>query len=1071
MHKTQRNLSLTAFLFCAGLVVQPQTAPAQTVPTISHIMISAVSHASFNIQYKLASPGFVQVRYGVSSGSYTYSSVSYMVYGNGSDYNNVDVSISIGGLAPGTTYYVLPMARPNQDDDNGICKVASCGAVEQVITTAALPAVHPALPTPPNAWVPVEPQTANYTVVSMQVSPSKGECVAASNVAKQSGWRGAVTAGDNIGAILGKVGYGTVVEFPQGASCKVFQTDTYWHTGYVLPALPVDAVAGSMDSPNHRWIVFRTKTVAASDFPPSGVRTGPQWASKLAKLVAQTPGMPTRVGGTPNPGQQNFNGQIFDCYQSGCHHFWFENLEWTHLADATVYPAGATDPPAFTAFLRLVPDGLNLNNPATTPNYNVVDRVYAHVQPWPARQWASFVPGGNHWAIVNSYEVANIWIPGVSPTLNPTISGATLNIPKQFYQLNAFDNTPIGMTSSATATFTAPAGYTGGYIAWLDASGLTIDYATGPGVSLACSGCIAVSEASPSLGSVPVAAMYYFSGHLNNGTVVRDGSMPDNITPGVIPPWKPMAIYELPGNFGYIENNYFSAPGQTIYNDTDGAHTDQTWTHNYFYFPRSKMKNSGSWDGYGYTFRNVFETKQALRWRLEGNIFDGSAAYQNAGNAIYIAGSYAAPVWSTGTQDILIKNNLVKHVSSGFQCAGGGAQLPPDAPTAARIQIENNAWADLNRDLYNNGGGGFFSGAFQISPGCEDVTIHKNTVDRILGPGPSLLLIGAASSGATVMGEGLSVTNNIFHVSLNSLDVFWSQCGQNIASHPAYPAPVCSGGGTGTTYTQMLNNSFMQAGALITPSWTFTHNLIIGAFTKRAGGNWVDIDQGTMNSLEAALPKGNSFAKGNTLLARRTAAKWEASATTFGVKPTGLNSGDMGASIEDILNASGVVRNIVVNSGSASVQLSYQAPDARPCTVDFSGDGTTWARLSDTGGGVTRSIAIPGLSAGTAYQYRLMCYFDQSADYEFSADRVTTGTFTTATAAKRPVEIGFHLPNGAAKALITLSPPVGNPTVQTCSASPCTIPLEGGTYTRTTEYRTSSGALVGVRDVGRLSVR
>ena len=970
---------------CLAVVAYSQS----NVPTITHITVSAVSHASVNIQFKSSVPSWVQLKYGLSHGTYIYTSVSYQSSANAADNNNVDTSISLGGLAPGTTYYLLPTARPDEDDDLGICATPSCGAVEQVFTTEPLPAVHPAPPAPPSAWVPVEPDTTSYTVIPMKTGSTNGECVAAAGVPQQSMWNGAVLAGDNITAILQKIFYGTVIEFPQGASCKVFQTEPNWHTGYVLPMLPVDPKAsGNIDSPSHRWIVFRTKKINAADFPPFGVRTGPQWAAKLAKLVAQNPGMPTDGSG-PGRSVQNFNGQLFDCYVQGCHHFWFENLEWTHLADSTVYSAGLTDPPAFVPYIRFYPNGADITTPATTPDYNVVDRIYAHGQPWPSREMAVFSPGGNHWAIVNSYAQANMWYQGVYPRVNPIMNGSVVTIPKNVYQTNAFDNTPIGMTANATASFKVPGNYAGVFYAWIDRDGLTIDYQTGSGVTLTCAGCISMTESAPSRNSVPSTSMWFFNGHFSNGTAVLDQSTGWNVSPTALASFRPMGIYHWPGNFAYVDNNYFSAIGQPVYNDADGARQDATWTHNYFYFPRSKMQKSGQWDGYGYSFRNIFETKQALRWRLEGNIVDGAAAFQNPGNAMYVAGSYGG----TGTQDISIRNSIFKHLSSGFQCAGGGAQLPPDSPTAERIEVFNNLWLDLNRDLYNNGGGGLFSGPFSSYPGCEDMNIHRNTVDLTLGSGPALFLMGTASNGTSVMGEGLNFTDNEMHLSLNALDALAVVCGQNVPSHPANPATLCAGGTTGTTYKQMLDTSYMHAGSSITGSWNLTNNVIIGALTIRGVNAWIDIDQPTLNGIAANFPLGNIFPTGPTMSARRAAVNWDP--VTYRIVPSVWNPGNIGADVDAITAATGTVSHIAISPSATSVNFTYVAPDSRACYVDVSPNGISWARTTDNGGATARSLSVAGLVPGSKHQYRIMCYFDQSAAYEFLSDQITTGAFTT----------------------------------------------------------------------------
>jgi hypothetical protein len=968
------------------------------MPAIRNITVNAVSHASVNIQFTNNQPSWVQLKYGLSSGNYIYTSASYQSSVNPADNNNVDASLSLGGLAPGTTYYLLPTARPDEDDATNICATPACGAVEQVFTTQPLPAVHPVPPAPPVAWVPTEPDTSSYTVIPMQVSSSTGECVAAANVAQQPQWNGAVLAGDNITTILGKIFFGTVIEFPQGATCKVFQTESYFHSGYVLPALAIDPnAAGDIDSPNHRWIVFRTQAVNPADFPPFGVRTGPQWAPKLAKLVAQNPGVLTD-GSPPGLGLQGFNGQLFDCYRQQCHHFWFENMEWTHLADATVYPPGLADPPAFDDYIRLIPSLSGSPTPATTPNYNVIDRIYAHGQPWPSRELVVFAPGGDHWAIISSWGQANMWWQGVTPQVNPVMTGAVLNIPRGFYQQNAFDNNPIGMTAAATATFTVPNSYNGVFYAWIDQTGLTIDYQTGTGVSMVCTGCTAKAEASPARLSVPSTSMYFFSGHFSNGAAILDDSVLYNVTPSLLPSFKPMGIYDYPGQFAFVDNNFISAIGQTVYNDSYGAQTDETWTHNYFYFPRSKMQQSGQWDGYGYSFRNVFETKQALRWNLEGNIFDGAAAYQNPGTAVIVAGAYIAP-YSTGTQDIGIVNNIFKHIASGFECTGGGSAGPPDSPTAARIEVSNNLWLDLNRGLYNNGGFGFFSGPFSSYPGCEDLNIQNNTVGLTLGAAPALFLMG----GVSVMGEGLSITNNEMHLSESYYSVMYTVCGQVVASHPANPATLCTDGPTGTTYTQMLNTSYMHQGSTITPSWNFTNNVLIGAETNYGLPAWTDISQAELNQIAANFPPGNIFPTGATMAAREAAVNWDP--VTYQIVPSVWNPGNIGADVDAITSATGTVTNIVVTPAASSVQFAYTAPDTRACYADVSPDGVSWTRGQDSGGATARTLTITGLNAGVNYQYRLMCYSDQSATYEYLPNQITSGSFLIGRARRAPLPV------------------------------------------------------------------
>jgi hypothetical protein len=1032
--------------------------------TISAITVANIGHASVHIEYTTSAASWCQVRYGLSSGVYTYtggSGPSTTPYGG----SNQVCEIAIGGLTPGTPYFLQPTARPNINDATGICNTGGCGAAEQTFTTSAAPTVHPAPPTAPTSWVPTHPDTSAYTVISMVVSGGTGECVAASSIAQQPTWVAPVTAGDNITTILAAIGFATVIEFPQGASCKVLQTETGFHTGYALPAYPVDPTASSINDPAHRWVVFRTIQSATTDFPAFGVRTGPAWASKMAKLIAQTPGQPQ----SPGSGTQNFNGQLFDCYQIACHHFWFENMEWTHLADSTIYTPGAVDPPAFVNFLRLASPQYAASLPANQmPEYNVVDRVYMHEQPYPARLIGDLVPGGNHWAVLSSYLTANMWVQGAYPQVNPTMLGAVITVPQSTYKFNAISDPAIGMTGTASITFSGASlgSYTGVFYAWLDSGGLTLDYQTASGVTASCTGCTLTSEATPARTSVPATSMYFFNGHFSGGTAILDQSTPSNVNPSLFSAFTPRAIYEFPGNFGYVDNNYMSAIGQTYYNDTDGSHADHVWTRNYLDFPRTKMANSGTWDGLGYSFRNVFETKQATRWNISGNIFDGSAAYQNPGNVMYIAGSYAG-TFSTGTQDIAIRNNVFKHLSSGFQCAGGGAQQFPDSPTAERIAISNNLWLDLNRDLYNNGGGGLFSGPFSMYPDCIDVSIDHNIIGFTKGGGPSILTLGGASNYATtVVGEGIAYRNNQIMTSLGGLDVIISiDGGQAFSAFPANPLIPAS---NTTTWQGYLDGNMLRAGASIVPNWIVRANEIVGTQTNR-GGTWIDQTQTDVNGIASAWPEATStFPAGSTMSARLVSAGFSSTLNTSSGNPglyrsvaTSYNAGDRTANIDAVYAAAGIVSGISLTAGATSAQLRYVAPDSRACAVDVSPNGTTWTRTTDAAGARPRTLAITSLTASTAYQYRLMCYFDQTTAAEFASDEITTGTFTTTAAASRTVTQGFVLPTGATQILVTYTPFSGSAVTQTCTTSPCSLTVTSGAYTVTMQPQTGGAVSVG----------
>lgn len=1048
--------------------------------SISNINILSFDHASVTVQLTCSTACYPYIYYGTTSGGpYQYTSLSYPMTAN--PFTGIyTTAITISGLDPGTPFYFLPTARPNQDNDTGICNFPGCGSVEQIVTTLPDPPVHPVPPTRPTIYNPSsEPNTTGYATITMQVSGITGECVAASNVTAPGGggWIGNVTAGDNIQTILSEIGYAAIIDIPQNASCAFPQQNAFNHKGYNITPLALDpAAGGNINSPSHRWIIIQTHQSTSSDFPPFGIQMIPDYSSKLAKFVAQTPGTPTN-GQPPGLAVQNLIGQLFDGV-GAVHHYWFRNLEMTHLTNGTIYPGNQSDPPAFGPHMRIVPDGAG-----GVPSYIVIERNYMHGQPWPSRELSILFLQGNNMAVNNNYQDANTSWPGIYPATDPTYASAVITVPTSYFQYNAFNLNPIGptgqigMTSPATVTFSGAniGTYTGNFIGWLDSSGLTVGYQSSAGVSVACTGCTATSFSKPTRGqtytltalsrssntvsfttdgsaandagsgitvtiigatdnsfnttcsnltvltgttytctqtganattssgfvwippSFAATAMWYFSGHFNgSGSAVQDDSVPQRTIPGVITNWRPLGLYHNVVGMTYC-GNYIHAIGQTIYSDPYAITSDYNICRNYFYFPVSEMKNSGSWNGYHYSYRNIIEQKIGRRFWVWGNIFDGSSAYQNSGNVIFVPSAGDGPIDSlAGSSDWLIEYNIARHISSGIACDGGGPQRPPDYGMP-RMQITNNLFYDLNRDLYNDGGNGFFSGAFGATTNCEDLKIEHNTIALTKGQGPAFHFFGAGGgitgNGATqVMGEGLSWRKNLVVMSLTNqdpLNVIYSQCGQYIASHPANPADVC---GNVSTYTQMLNGSYIRAGvSSVVPNWLFDSNILIGGVNTGAAPVYTDVTQSQINTICSTFPTPNTCTAGNTYAARLNVVKWynpsvdnfanyslqDASAYSAGNSPYGHESA-LGADINLInsatgmLTLSGVPSRFITTTGAT---ISYTSADAGVCYVSYSttNDITTAALVADSGGVVSRTTALTGLTTKTAYYYWVRC--------------------------------------------------------------------------------------------------
>lgn len=1069
------------------------------VPPITAITVAAVDHASATVTIASSSPFYGQLLFGTVSGTYPYSSTSTFLVPVNTYFPGVYLtSITLGGLTPATTYFVLSTARPDLNDDINICNTSGCGAVEQTFTTLAAPAVHPIPPTPPSVWTPIRPDTSGYTIIPLVSNGTTGACVAASNISQQTGWSAAVVAGDSIQTILNHVYFGVVFEVPQKLMCNVFPTvgDTL-QRGYTLPSYGTDTActAGSQDSSTCRWVVFRTHQVAISDFPPVGMRTSDALATNYGGFTAQVPNNHPRSSGNP----ENYTGQLFDCGNSNCNHFLFYDLTFDYLANSTLFPSNAVDPQPFGPYFRWQANGADVTTLSTTPNYMWVDQVYSPSHPYPARFYNIAEIGGNHWAVTNSTLYSDFATIGAWPGSQygsqggfPSASGKVVTIPgPATFQQNALSGTPCGISSGATATFNGAniGAYTGNFVAYLScASGsaaLTVDYQTATGVSMTCNGCTATSESSPNTdSSIPIASMWYFNGHFNGaGTAVIDNILnTDNQTVGPATRytlWRPFGFFMEPGNFGFMDNNFIQAIGQTLYTDPDGPHGDQTVTHNFLSFPRTKMQNDPTWDGYGYTFRQVSEFKIGARWNYQGNIIDGAASYQNAGFPLFLVSSwYAPPPVSNGVQDFSLTNNIFRHIPSGFSCGGSGLNGPPDAQMSARVAVANNLWIDLNRYRYSNGtNGGLWSGQMQDNPGCEDLSIRNNTVGLTAGTFPGILYIGGSNvPGTEALTEGFEYKNNVVTMSQStSGDVFWTSGGQNVPSHPAVPANANSCIGSGCpSYVDGLNAGFVRIGSTIVPNWLVSSNTVVGGQVNTCASPTApcptDMTPSQINSISANWPGGsNVFPIETSLAARLAAINWNP--VTFRTTASLCNAGNNGANVDAINQAVGVAQNVSVNYAPTSLLFTYTAPDARACSVDTSPDGTTWTRFTDSGGATSRSLTATGLSFSTAYQYRLMCYFDQSTSQEFLSSQVTSGTIATASGTTRTLQFAYTLPSGATKASVSLQPVSGSPVVTACGASPCAISVATGVYKTTTTYQTSGSAQVGPLNVSSLTVQ
>ena len=335
--------------------------------TLSNVAISDVGTTYCRVVADLAPDAYVQVYWGtVAGGPYPYNTYAYLTGKQTAPSDSGHMALAMGALSPGTDYYAILVARPQIDNATGQVQSSE-------IHCHTNSGTFPIRPQSPMVYSPAYPDTSSgYTTISMITSG--GAYVAASTVTHTGGvfcandpsWT--VNSGDSIPTILSEIKFGAIVEFQQGATGSVPDTNNF-NGGFALPVIAVDPCGSGISDPNHRWIIFRTQQAGAADFPPFGFRTGPAWAPKLATLQAQ---VPTSVLFT--------SGQIFQATlqapsSTPIHHFWFSNLEFSVNV--------ANNGPWGPYFQFGVGEG-NPPDAQTPPSYMVLDRIYFNTPSPPA---------------------------------------------------------------------------------------------------------------------------------------------------------------------------------------------------------------------------------------------------------------------------------------------------------------------------------------------------------------------------------------------------------------------------------------------------------------------------------------------------------------------------------------------------------------------------------------------------------------------------------------------------------------------------------------------------------------
>ena len=187
-----------------------------------------------------------------------------------------------------------------------------------------------------------------------------------------------------------------------------------------------------------------------------------------------------------------------------------------------------------------------------------------------------------------------------------------------------------------------------------------------------------------------------------------------------------------PGPFK-ITNNYLEGAGENIlFGGSDPSipnlvPSDIEVRRNYFFKPLKWKSNDPSYDGFGWTVKNLFELKNAQRVLAEGNVLEHNWPAAQVGFSVLftVRNQDGSAPWSV-VQDITFIHNIVRHVAAAVNILGTD-DIHPSQQTK-RILVKDNLFDDVNgttweTDPLNPGSGRLF----QILDGTLDITIDHNT--------------------------------------------------------------------------------------------------------------------------------------------------------------------------------------------------------------------------------------------------------------------------------------------------------------------------------------------------------
>ncbi len=487
-----------------------------------------------------------------------------------------------------------------------------------------------------------------------------------------------------------------------------------------------------------------------------------------------------------------------------------------------------------------------------------------------------------------------------------------------------------------------------------------------------------------------------------------------------------------------IDNNYISVAGIPYFSPSNSLTTqdishDVVFTNNLFRSHPKWRQGDPENNGYVYSNRNTWELKQGKVYRVEGNRFEynysGLTAGQfilltprcpdalpapipivsitdgkvelkapvsfDTGDVVVISGTNSAydGLWelsrtecaskcknfillnapngsasggamimrgpNRGVSDISIQYNSFSEGAEVMRLTGTTGCRYSHMPVTQRILFRNNVSNDINIRSFANGGRVDKSGTFRNGDfgarmvynlgWVEDLIVTDNLFIGNRGNMPLLLMTEGVS-------EGLVFSNNVF--------TYDEQTRMRAVFH------------SGALGSDALDRGYRRDEH---PNWVFENNVICCGLDSYASRyppttRW----PASMSEMARGRKKGKAYLLYASLRPMLPGAKTFARATAAASDAESERTPEM----ELLAAKQGRVLDVQVEEVTAnSATLSYLAPDAKACTVEF-GTSARWGsgkRVRDAGGSREREVAFTGLPPQSAIHYRLLCAVEQPA--------------------------------------------------------------------------------------------